>query len=69
LASAFSCICVRRLIRPTGKGKHVFKKQQAIYDGDWANDQRSGYGVFTRLQGVEYVKVYAGAWKDDKRHV
>ena len=53
-----------------GKGTFIWKKKGAIYDGDWANDMRNGYGTYSLpLATGEYRKVYSGGWKDDKRQV
>ena len=53
-----------------GKGTFEWKSNKAIYDGDWESDVRCGYGTYSLPKGDgTYEKVYAGGWKDDKRHV
>ena len=53
-----------------GKGKYLYKKTSTIYDGDWLNDERHGYGVLTRLvSGGELMTEYAGGWKEGRKHV
>lgn len=52
-----------------GKGTMMWKKSGAIYDGDWKDDRRCGFGTFSVSEGAGYRKVYSGGWKNDKRHV
>ena len=52
-----------------GKGTQVWKKTGAIYDGDWKEGMRNGFGMYSVKRGDEYVKEYAGGWKNDMRHV
>ena len=33
-----------------------------MYDGNWINDKRNGYGVFSYSEG----DIYQGNWIDDK---
>ena len=40
---------------------HYFK--DTLYDGDWFENRKEGYGIFRSLEGE-----YKGEWKDDKRH-
>lgn len=47
----------------------MWKKSGAIYDGDWKDDCRCGFGTFSVSEGAGYRKVYSGGWKNDKRHV
>ena len=47
----------------------MWKKSGAIYDGDWKDDRRCGFGTFSVSEGAGYRKVYSGGWKNDKRHV
>lgn len=35
------------------------------YDGDWYQDKRNGYGVYTYSGGA----YYKGEWKDDTKQV
>ena len=52
-----------------GKGNQVWHKTGAVYDGDWKDDNRHGYGVYSVIQKGILVKEYAGGWKNDKKHV
>ena len=47
----------------------MWKKTGAIYDGDWKEGMRNGFGMYSVKKGDEYVKEYAGGWKNDMRHV
>ena len=47
----------------------IWKKSGAIYDGDWKDDRRCGFGTYSVSEGAGYRKVYSGGWKNDKRHV
>ena len=47
----------------------MWKKTGAIYDGDWKDDQRCGFGTLSYPQNDVFRKVYSGGWKSDKRHV
>ena len=53
-----------------GKGTNFWKKNGALYDGDWRNNKRCGFGTLS-IPGEDgdYKRVYAGGWKADKRHV
>ena len=53
----------------TGKGTQVWKKTGAIYDGDWKEGLRHGFGMYSVKKGDEHVKEYAGGWKNDMKHV
>lgn len=44
-------------------------KTGAVYDGDWKDDKRHGYGVYSVMRKGALVKEYAGGWKNDKKHV
>ena len=53
-----------------GKGKQFWKKSGAVYDGDWKNNKRFGFGTLSIPDDKDELrKVYAGGWKNDKRHV
>ena len=52
-----------------GKGTMTWKKSGAIYDGDWKDDHRCGFGTYSFPEGAGFRKVYSGGWKNDKRHV
>ena len=52
-----------------GKGTQVWKKTGAIYDGDWQAGFRHGFGTYSMKRGDIHIKVYAGGWKNDMRHV
>jgi hypothetical protein len=53
-----------------GKGTQRWKKTGLIYDGDWKDDLRHGYGTMAKPAAASYgyKKLYAGGWKKDKRH-
>ena len=54
----------------SGKGTYKWKATNCIYDGDWKNDMRNGFGTFsTPTSEGGYQKQYSGGWKNDKRHV
>lgn len=42
----------------------------ALYDGDWKNGVRCGFGTYS-VKGPDgtYMKEYSGGWKNDKKHV
>ena len=47
----------------------TWKKSGTIYDGDWKDHRRCGFGTYSVSEGAGYRKVYSGGWKNDKRHV
>ena len=47
----------------------MWKKTGAIYDGDWKEGLRHGFGMYSVKKGDEHVKEYAGGWKNDMKHV
>lgn len=48
----------------------MWKKSGALYDGDWENGERSGFGTLSARDDVGGMrKAYAGAWKHNKKHV
>ena len=47
----------------------MWHKTGAVYDGDWKDDKRHGYGVYSVMKKGVLVKEYAGGWKNDKKHV
>nr|XP_054094983.1 MORN repeat-containing protein 3 isoform X2 [Callithrix jacchus] len=53
----------------TGKGTQVWKKNGAIYEGDWKFGKRDGYGTLSLpdQQTGKYRRVYSGWWKGDKK--
>ena len=53
-----------------GKGTYKWKSSGAIYDGDWKDDKRSGFGTYSIPQeDGNYQKQYSGGWKNDRKHV
>jgi len=46
-----------------------WKKSRTIYDGDWKDDRRCGFGTYSVREGTGFRKIYSGGWKNDKRHV
>ena len=51
--------------KQSGKGKLVFKDGEK-YEGDFENDLRNGFGVYTYSKENER-DYYEGHWKEDKR--
>ena len=47
----------------------MWKKTGAVYDGDWKDNMRHGFGMYSMKQGDVFVKQYAGGWKEDMRDV
>ena len=47
----------------------MWQKSGAIYDGDWREGERHGFGTLSVRKAGELVKEYAGGWKHDHRHV
>ena len=47
----------------------IWRKSGTIYDGDWKDGQRCGFGTYSLTEGSGYRKVFSGGWKNDKRHV
>ena len=53
-----------------GKGTYFTKRTGGVYDGDWKDDLRSGFGMYSLpSKDGGFRKVYAGGWKYDKKHV
>ena len=53
-----------------GKGTYKWKKTGALYDGDWKEDMRNGFGTYSiPTEDGGYTKQYSGGWKDNKKHV
>lgn len=54
-----------------GKGTQVWKRAGAVYEGEWKQNGRDGYGMLSKLQRStnKYVKVYSGTWRKDKKEV
>jgi hypothetical protein len=53
-----------------GKGTFKWKANGCLYDGDWKDDMRSGFGTYS-VPNAEggYQKQYSGGWKNNKKHV
>ncbi|XP_063820513.1 MORN repeat-containing protein 3 isoform X2 [Pseudophryne corroboree] len=53
-----------------GRGTHVWKNTNAIYEGEWKCGKRSGFGAYSVRDPStgDYVKVYSGSWENDKKH-
>jgi prepilin-type processing-associated H-X9-DG protein len=47
-----------------GKGKYVWPKHRRVYEGEWRNDKRHGWGVEVLKGSV----VYEGEYQDDEMH-
>ena len=53
-----------------GKGTYLWKSTGDVYEGDFANDKRNGFGTLTvKTVDGKSQRQYAGGWKNDKRHV
>jgi hypothetical protein len=53
-----------------GKGIYIWKSTGNFYEGDFANDTRTGFGTLTiKTQDGKFQRQYAGGWKSDKKHV
>ncbi|KAI7793500.1 MORN repeat-containing protein 3 [Triplophysa rosa] len=52
-----------------GKGMQVWKQAGIIFDGDWSCGKRNGFGLLAKFdtEKKEYVRTYAGYWKNDKK--
>lgn len=55
----------------SGKGTYKWKSTGAIYDGDWKNGKRNGFGTLSTPDDslAGFKKLYSGGWKNDKKHV
>jgi len=42
-----------------------------IYDGEWMHGKREGFGTLSKTdpEAKEYVRVYVGSWRNDKKEV
>ena len=53
----------------TGKGTQKWKNG-AVYDGDWKDNKMHGFGTLSIPDNDGgYKRLYAGGWKNGKRHV
>lgn len=53
-----------------GKGIYTWKSTGNFYEGDFANDTRTGFGTLTvKTEDGKFQRQYAGGWKNDKKHV
>jgi hypothetical protein len=53
-----------------GKGVYKWLKKGEIYEGEWKNDMRNGFGNLSVKQSDgSYKKLFSGGWKNDKTHV
>ena len=53
-----------------GKGTYKWKENGCLYDGDWKDDMRNGFGTYSiPVSGGGYQKQYSGGWKNSKKHV
>ena len=52
-----------------GKGVMTYPDGR-LYEGDFKNNQRNGFGVMIYQDGGKYSEGsrYEGGWRDDKRH-
>uniref|UniRef100_A0A3B4XAF3 Junctophilin-3-like n=1 Tax=Seriola lalandi dorsalis TaxID=1841481 RepID=A0A3B4XAF3_SERLL len=49
---------------PVGRGGFALTAPSEMYAGEWRSDQRAGWGVSRRSDGLHY----AGEWAGNKRH-
>lgn len=49
----------------------MWKKTGAVYEGEWKQNGRDGFGILSKLQPSinDHVKVYSGTWRNDKKEV
>ena len=54
----------------SGKGIHVWKNK-SVYNGDWKNDLRDGFGTLSikNANTDDVLKRYSGEWMTNKKHV
>jgi hypothetical protein len=53
-----------------GKGTYKWKASGCLYDGDWKDDMRNGFGTLSiPTPDGGFQKQYSGGWKDNKKHV
>lgn len=53
-----------------GKGTNIWHKTGSIYDGDWEQGKRVGFGTLSVKDSLGILKKkYSGGWKNNKRHV
>ena len=62
--------CIRHLYLTCTSipGTYHWAKANSVYDGDWKEDKRHGYGTFSIIVNELPFKQYGGGWKNDKRH-
>ena len=56
------------MLTVTFLGTYHWAKANAVYDGDWKEDKRHGYGTYSIIIEELPFKQYGGGWKNDKRH-
>ena len=52
---------------PNGQGRMRYKNGD-VYEGNWVNGQRSGFGTWTHDQWGSYKDVYEGNWANDMKN-
>lgn len=59
------------LIYFQGKGRQLWKRSCAEYNGEWKFGKCDGYGTYSVLlpETKKYAKKYCGEWKNGKKHV
>ncbi|KAI3384829.1 hypothetical protein SNEBB_009081 [Seison nebaliae] len=52
-----------------GKGSYFWKETHLVYEGDWLEGNRTGYGMIShQTEKGDLRKLYAGNWHMNKRH-
>lgn len=53
-----------------GKGTYTWKSTGDFYEGDFADDTRTGFGTLTvKTSDGKLQRQYAGGWKNNMKHV
>ena len=53
-----------------GKGTFRWKASGKIYDGDWKDDYRDGFGTLSvKMKNGTYRKLYVGGWAMGRKQV
>lgn len=57
------------MTKKTGKGIYTYSSKPGnptgdIYDGEWLNDKKKGFGTYTYVDGDKYE----GSWDNDKKN-
>ncbi len=53
-----------------GKGTYKWKATRCLYDGDWKDDEKDGFGTYSiPTPNGGFQKQYSGGWKKNQKHV